>query len=184
MAQTVVNPHEELIRRCKAGDAQAQYALYQRYSKAMFNTALRIVNHVAEAEDVLQEAFLTAFTRLDSYNGTATFGAWLKRIVVNKSIDLVKARKADIVSLEEASLNGKPQEEDDQMESDYSVEDIMAAMNTLPEGYRIVFSLYLLEGYDHQEIAEILGISVSGSKSQLNRAKNKMKEILTSRSYV
>jgi RNA polymerase sigma-70 factor (ECF subfamily) len=169
--------HEELIARCRAGDRQAHYSLYKMYSKAMYNVGYRITGNEDEAEDVLQEAFINAFRNLDSYRGDAAFGAWLKRIVVNKAINAVKKKKHTPI----------PEDEnwdvsDDEPAADYgdglTVERVRQGIEQLPAGYRTVLSLYLLEGYDHQEIAEILGISESTSKSQLNRAKNKLREYL------
>lgn len=179
--------HARLIDKCREGDRKAQYEIYQHYSKAMFNTALRIVGNHGEAEDVLQDAFLDAFLKIDSFRGTSTFGAWLKRIVVNKSINQVNKRKMTLVEIETAELNGNGHYEDSApspADLQLSVERVVQAMEQLPDGYRIVFSLYCLEGYDHKEIAEILAISESGSKSQLNRAKKKLKEILKEKIYV
>lgn len=171
------NIHQGVIERCKSGERQAQYELYKLYAKAMYNTSLRITGNTAEAEDVLQEAFVNAFKNIHSYNGKATFGAWLKRIVINKSITAVNRRKVEFISLEG---QGSLQEEADESEVlPESVAQVQGAIKELPEGYRIVLSLYLLEGYDHKEIAGILNISESTSKSQYNRAKKKLKETLT-----
>jgi RNA polymerase sigma-70 factor (ECF subfamily) len=160
------------------GDRQAQYELYQLYAKAMFNTCLRIVNNDMEAEDVLQESFVSAFKNLKSYKGTASFGSWLKRIVVNNAINLVKKRKLDIRSMDEAGEFEEPVEEVFEPGFTYEVTQVKDCINLLPEGYRMVLSLYLLEGYDHKEIAGILGITESTSKSQFNRSKKKLREIL------
>ena len=174
---------EKLIKACKAGDRKAQYELYRRYSKAMYNTAFRITGNEAEAGDVLQEAFLDAFLQIDRFAGTATFGAWLKRIVVNKSIDQVRKRKAIHVDIEEG--NGVMYQEDDiDTEVFWTMETLLEAIGKLPAGYRLVFNLYAIEGYDHEEISGILNISISGSKSQYHRAKQKLREILTEKSYV
>lgn len=169
---------EELIGRCREQDRKAQFEVYQRYSKAMLNTAFRILQSDAEAEDVLQEAFLAAFRTIDRYRGESTFGAWLKRILVNKSIDLLKKKKATLVSIEEARLT--PDVAPEPANSSYNIppERVRKAIDALPGGYRVVFSLYLLEGYDHQEIAGILGITVSASKSQYSRAKAKLRTML------
>jgi RNA polymerase sigma factor (sigma-70 family) len=143
----------------------------------MYNVGYRIVMDRNEADDVLQEAFISAFRNLKYYRGDATFGAWLKRIVVNKAINAVKKRK-----LERFPEDMEVKEED--VDSDYlsgmefTVEQVKNAIERLPDGYRSVLSLYLLEGYDHGEIAEILGISESTSKSQFNRSKKKLKDIL------
>ena len=144
----------------------------------MYNIAYRITNNEMDAEDVLQESFVSAYKNIHSYRGTASVGAWLKRIVINNSITAVKRRKADLVPIEEygeqADLSGP--NEDDMLY--LNVEKIRNAIQLLPDGYRVVFSLYLMEGYDHKEISNILNISESTSKSQYNRSKKKLQKIL------
>ena len=168
--------HLEIIDKCRQGDREAHYQLYKLYSRSMYNIGYRIVNNEAEAEDVLQESFISAFRSLDHYRGDATFGSWLKRIVVNKAINVLKSRKTEPLPEDE---NFDVQEEiGTQQEFKFSVVEVKAAMERLPDGYRSVLSLYLLEGYDHSEIAEILGISESTSKSQFNRSKKKLRGIL------
>jgi len=165
--------------------------LYKLYYKAMYNTSLRIVNNSAEAEDIMQESFLTAFQKIDNYAGDSTFGAWLKKIVVNKSIDAYNKRKEEFVDLDAIVREDSPKESfrtfgdvqvNEETESEgeiqYEVEEIVKAMDLLPNGYRVVLSLYLLEGYDHEEIAQILNISSATSRSQYNRAKNKLRELI------
>jgi RNA polymerase sigma-70 factor (ECF subfamily) len=185
MAQRKLDHHENLVNGLRQQNRDAQFEIYKLYNVAMFNTALRIVKSQAEAEDVLQEAFLAAFTKIDHYKGDSTFGAWLKRIVVNKSINALQRQKASLVSLDELPYEkaGQQAPEDDYTIL-WNVDQIMKAVSELPDGYRIVFSLYLLEGYDHREIAQILDISEGGSKSQFNRAKKKLRDILTTQSYV
>lgn len=163
-----------------SGDVRAQYQLYSLYNKAMYNICLRMVNRVEEAEDMLQESFTYAFKRLHTFRFESSFGAWLKRIVVNTCINHLKKKKVDLVSDEGQKETPDEQEHRDEDETKLKVESIMRAMKELPEGYRVVFSLYLLEGYDHKEISEILDISESTSKSQLLRAKRKLQEILIS----
>ena len=173
------NIHQDLINRSLEGDGIAQSKLYMLYSKAMYNTCLRITNNEDDARDVLQEAFISAYRNLGSYKGEAAFGAWLKRIVVNRALNHLKRKQLEIDTLDidthDIALEDKYEEDD----RGYSIERIREAIKKLPEGYRVVFSLYLLEGYDHQEIADILGITVSTSKSQYNRAKKKMRELLS-----
>jgi len=171
--------HFQLVERAKQNDNSAQFELYNLYSKAMLNVSFRIVNNVEEAEDVLQESFVSAFKKIHSYRGDSTFGAWLKRIVVNSSLNLLKKRKVDFVEMEVAG--GVPDVSEDISVDHLSVSQIKNAMAGLPEGFRAVFSMYLLEGYDHQEIAEILNITESTSKSQYNRAKKKMQMLLKER---
>ena len=136
---------------------------------------MRIINNEAEAEDVMQEAFLKAFTKIETYKGEVSFGAWLKRIVINRSLDYLKKRKVKFEEIKEKTT----QITDFQMETkEVNVQVIKNAIQKLPDGYRVVLSLYLLEGYDHEEISEILGISNSNSRTQFLRAKNKLREIL------
>lgn len=143
----------------------------------MYNVCYRITGNEDDAADALQEAFISAFANLDSYRAEATFGAWLKRIAVNKSITLLKKRKDEIIPEDEEK--DLPEEVEVTEEVDgLTVERIKKAMEKLPDGYRAVLSLYLLEGYDHQEIAAIMKISESTSKSQLNRAKTKLRDLL------
>ncbi|MEQ8302114.1 MAG: sigma-70 family RNA polymerase sigma factor [Cyclobacteriaceae bacterium] len=168
--------HEEIIARCLKGDRDAHFELYQLYSRSMYNVGYRIVNDEDEAKDVLQESFISAFRNLSRYRGDASFGSWLKRIVVNKAINTIKRRKAERLEDEERI---EIEEQEDVFEDyDFQLEQVMKAISRLPDGYRTVLSLYLLEGYDHAEIAQVLGISESTSKSQFNRSKKKLKEIL------
>ena len=177
------NIHQDIIDRCKKGEQKAQFQLYKLYYKAMFNTSFRIVNDQMEAEDIMQEAFLKAFDKIHTYSGRVSFGAWLKRIVINHSLDELKKKRVDFESMEENPKSEKIREADEEEQEDerhpsYQVEQIRDTINELPDGYRIVLSLYLLEGYDHEEIAEILNITSSTSRSQYTRAKNKLKEQL------
>ncbi len=170
------NLHQDILDACKEGDQKAQFQIYKLYYKAMYNTSLRIVNDTMEAEDIMQEAFLSAFEKIDTYSGTVSFGAWLKKIVINRSLDALGRRKAvfeDIeshIGIRDESHEDKARNE----EIDVKVEEVKEAIENLPDGYRVILSLYLLEGYDHDEIAEILKITSSTSRSQLSRAKQKL----------
>ena len=171
--------HGELINRCREGDREAHYKIYKLYSRSMYNVGYRIVNNTEEAEDVLQEAFVSAFKNLHHYRGDSTFGAWLKRIVVNRAINYLKKKRLERLP-EDEHWDVKEEEENNDFESfPFTVDQVRSAIENLPDGYRTVLSLYLLEGYDHGEIAEIMGITESTSKSQFNRSKKKLKELLT-----
>jgi RNA polymerase sigma factor, sigma-70 family len=172
---TYQNIHQEIIDRCRKGDSKAQFDIYKLYYKSMYNVCMRMVGNEVEAEDVMQESFLKAFTKLDSYRGEVSFGAWLKKIVINRSLDQLKKRK---VKFEE--LNEKiPDEETVHLDiSEIQMEKLKKAVYSLPDGYRVVLSLYLLEGYDHEEISQILGITNGSSRSQFLRAKLRLREIL------
>ena len=170
--------HDELIKRCLQGDRQGYYELYTLYRRSMYNVGYRIVNSEEEAQDVLQEAFISAFRNLKHYRGDSTFGAWLKKIVVNKAINQVKKRKMERLPEDERWDLREEESTDDLDDFPFTVETVKNAITRLPDGYRMVLSLYLLEGYDHGEIAGILGITESTSKSQFNRSKKKLKELL------
>lgn len=174
--------HKEIIELSKTGNRKAQYELYSLYSKAMFNICFRLMNHKEEAEDMLQEAFTEAFKKLGTFRYESSFGAWLKRIVINRCLNALKKRKAELVLVDDTKDFAHQAEDEtiDYEEIEMSVKKIQDAMQQLPGGYRVIFSLYLLEGYDHAEIAQILGVSESTSKSQYSRARQKVKEILKS----
>ena len=170
--------HREIIELSRAGNSKAQYQLYKLYSRAMFNICMRMMNNREEAEDVLQEGFTEAFMKLDSFRFESAFGAWLKRIMINRCINALKKKKLDLVSTEDNPAPDILNDEVDYTGIEMEVKRVHAAIEQLPEGYRVILSLYLLEGYDHSEISQILNITESTSKSQLSRAKLKLKSIL------
>ena len=176
-----IDKHVELVERCRQGERKAQYELYKLYSKSMFNVCMRVVNHIGEAEDVLQEAFLDAFCHLHTFKGQSTFGAWLKQIVVNKAINHLRQRKMQLVDIEGYGSDDQDIADDvpfDEEGIQMDVERVRKCIEQLPEGYRVVLSLYLFEGYDHEEIGEILGISETTSRTQYMRGKKKLLEML------
>jgi RNA polymerase sigma factor (sigma-70 family) len=175
--------NRDIIERSKQGNRDAQFQLYKLYSAAMFNICYRMMNKREEAEDMLQESFSEAFHKLDSFRYESTFGAWLKRITVNKCINELKRKKTQLEFFEDMSPFEGKKDEVENYESGLTVENIRKAMEELPKGSRIIFSLYLLEGYDHQEISQILKISESNSKTQYMRAKQKIKELLKDKLY-
>lgn len=177
MAIVTAIPAEILVHHCLNGDHTAYRELYNRYCKAMFNTALRLVNRTADAEDILQESFIDAFAQLSSFENKATFGAWLKQIVVYKSIAFLKKQRLKFVDIEIADdvIEEKEMNEEEEL---YTVSNIRQAIKELPDGYRTVLSLYLLEGYDHEEISEILGVAKSTVRTQYIRAKQKLLQSL------
>lgn len=174
-----LNIHQDLIDRCRNSDRLAQSELYKLYYKAMYNTCYRMLNDKVEAEDVMQESFLAAFLKINTYRGEMSFGSWLKRIVINKTIDVLRARKIKFDELDERA--GIPDDEDRNVaeeEGSNRIEKVREAVRKLPEGFRVVLSLALFEGFDHEEIAMILKINESTSRSQLTRAKKKLTEYL------
>jgi RNA polymerase sigma factor (sigma-70 family) len=174
--------HSDIIELSKAGNSKAQFQLYQLYARAMFNICYRMMNNREEAEDMLQESFSEAFLRLGTFRFESSFGAWLKRITINKCINALKKRKADLITVENLPEHKEGNENADEIPG-ISIEHVQRAMEKLPEGYRVIFSLYLLEGYDHAEISQIMGISEATSKSQFSRAKQRIKEIIINQQH-
>lgn len=181
-----LNNLQSLIKACKKNDAKAQLQLYDSYAKAMYNIALRYVKQTDIAEDIIQEAFIKAFNKILMFNEKVTFGAWLKRIVINQSIDYLKKKKIAVISYDE-NPNTVDQVINNSIdwntETNSSAEKIIQAIAELPYKYRVILQLFLLEGYDHQEISEILNISQVASRTQLSRGKNKLKLSLKKHHY-
>ncbi|WP_394347266.1 RNA polymerase sigma factor [Winogradskyella pacifica] len=146
----------------------------------MLIVALRFVKDRMEAEDVVQEAFINAFSKLEHFKAEVSFGAWLKRIVINRCIDVLKSKHQRLIALEEHHLSviDDDNEKDWTVEDGITVDDVKLAIEALPEKYRFVVLLYLIEGYDHKEISEILSISEIASRTQLSRGKQKLKDAL------
>lgn len=169
------NIHQDLIDQCIKGNQRAQFQLYKLYYKSMYSVSLRIVNNETEAEDIMQESFLKAFKKMHTYRGEVSIGAWLKKIVINRSLDHLKKKK---VKFEEVNARTAQLADDSDTCEEVDVESIKNAIRQLPDGYRTILSLHLIEGYDHDEISGILGISNSASRTQYSRAKSKLKELL------
>ena len=178
LKKTVSETEIELIKASKAGDRQAQSRLYHRYAQSMLNVAYRIVWNKEDARDVLQEAFIKIFRGMGTLKELSTFPAWVKRIVVNTAINHHK--KNGQWSFTELTDQDTPEtiEPIDETNIQLSITNIKQCLLKLPKGYRTVLSLYLIEGYDHKEIASILNITVSTSVTQFNRGKKRLKELL------
>ena len=172
-----------LVTQCKQNNRKAQLALYKQYCDGMFVVALRYMKDDAAAQDAVQEAFIKAFKKIEQFKGDVTFGAWLKRIVINTCLDVLKARKLDTEPLYEETLRLADDETDWQVSDDRTVEEVVNAIENLSDNYRDVTKLFLLEGYDHQEIAEIIGITESASRTKLHRGKLQLKEHLKHLQY-
>ncbi|GGZ67811.1 RNA polymerase sigma factor [Algibacter mikhailovii] len=170
----------DIIEQCKQNNRKAQLQLYNQYCDGMYIVAKRFLKDTADAEDVVQEAFIKAFSKLHQYKAEVTFGAWLKRIVINKSIDFLKSRKQQLVELEEVHLKVVDNSMDNKwlVDDAITLDDVKKAINNLPDKYQYVVMLYLIEGYDHQEISEILNITTVASRTQLSRGKAKLLEQL------
>ncbi len=172
----------ELIEQCKANDRKAQLKLYRQYCDGMYSVAMRFLKNPDDAEDVLQESFIKAFQKLHQFRGDVTFGAWLKKIVIHKSLDFIRSRKEQFVELKENALHFV-EDEDWTIADGIAVEEVKCAIEQLPDKYRFVVQLYLLEGYDHGEIAQILDIEKTTCRTRLLRGKGQLKESLKSNCY-
>jgi RNA polymerase sigma factor (sigma-70 family) len=175
--ETFLNEHQVLIDGCKKSDQKSQFQIYKLYYKGMYNISLRIVKNTSEAEDIMQESFLSAFENIRTYSGTVSFGAWLKKIVENRSLDLL--RKKSKMIFEDIECHQEIQENcQDRIyisnDTDVKMNRTLEGIKRLPGRCREILSLYLFEGYDHDEIGEILSISSSTSRSQFSRAKQKL----------
>jgi len=173
---------DTLLQWCLEGKQTAQMQVYNRYYKAMYNTALRIVKNSAEAEDVMQESFLNAFTKLHTFKGEVTFGAWIKRIVINNSIyHYRKQQKNNEVALDDVLYKV---EDNDGIASDHvftelKAQKVMETMDRLKDNYRVSLTLHLVEGYDYEEISTIMNISYANCRTTISRAKESLRRKLT-----
>jgi len=172
---------EQLLLLCKSGQQHAQLEVYNRYNKAMYNTALRIVKDTFIAEDIMQESFLTAFTKLNTLEDIKLFGAWLKRIVVNNSIaQYNKTAKQNEVPLD--TILYKVEDDsgiDKNSKTDKKVAAILNAMKTLKPNYNLGLTLHLIEGYDYDEICKIMDISYGNCRTMISRAKESLRKKLS-----
>lgn len=166
-----------LIEACKKGNQVAQMQVYDKYAQAMFTIACRYLNDEEEAKDVMQEGFLKAFINIENYKPEATFGVWLKRIIINQCLDRLKKRKLEFSDAEVETLKIIEDSNWD-IDSTISKVEILEAIELLKEKHKIVIKLYLIEGYDHLEISEILNIPVKTSRTHLSRGKATLRELL------
>jgi RNA polymerase sigma factor (sigma-70 family) len=173
-----MHPEKELIKRCLKGDRFAQELLYRRFAAKMYAVCMRYLKQPAESEDVLQESFIKIFQSLKDYRGDGSFEGWVRRIVINTTINHIRRNLVAYADTEDKYLeNTIP--EGYSIEADLSAQELLQLIHELPEGYRIVFNLYAIEGFTHAEIADMLGISVNTSKSQLSRARASLQKRLT-----
>jgi RNA polymerase sigma-70 factor (ECF subfamily) len=173
LAIPVPDISRELIRQCVAGDRVAQYRLYKLFARPMYNLCLRMVNDPVEAEDLLQEAFVKVFGEVRRFRGESTPGAWIRRIVINQCLNHLRKNKVVFETLDMADVADEPEKPG---YPDIGPEEIRESIGALPEGARVVLALYLFEGFRHSDIASMLGISESTSKSQYRRALGLMRE--------
>jgi len=168
---------QRLIKYSLTGNRLAQGDIYRKYAKAMYHIVIRMIGEKNTAKDITQDVFVKVFEKLSLFRGESTLGAWIKRITINTCLEyLRKAKMLDTEELDSLPVN-LANDEDDLVDK-VDISTIHKAIKTLPTGCRTVLILYLLEGYDHKEISEILGVSVSTSKSQYSRGKTLLKEKL------
>ncbi len=175
----VKDPLEQIIEGCKRGDRRAQRQLYERFAPEMYALCRRYVRDEQAAEDLVAEGFYKALTRLHQYEGSGSFEGWLRRIFVNEALMYLRRQRMQWQSPDEAppaALSDRPV-----AESRLAAEEILALLDELPPGYRAVFNLYAIEGFKHREIADMLGISINTSKSQLLLARKRLQELLAKR---
>jgi len=172
---------ELLLQGCLEGNQHAQLEIYNLYYKAMYNTAFRIVKNSADAEDVMQEAFLNAFLKLHTFKGDVAFGAWLKRIVINKSIyHFRKQQKKNEVDLDNVLYKVEDNDvtPEDHDSTKKMAQKVLETMKTLKDNYRISLTLHLIEGYDYEEISELMNISYANCRTTISRAKESLRSKL------
>ena len=174
---------KNLVEDCKKGKRKAQLKLYNKYCDGMLCIAMRYLNQQDMAEDAVQEAFIKAFKNIKHYDGESTFGAWLKRIVINQSIDYYRQLKYHEDIENHALEVAEEQNQTWEVEEHISTDDIKTCIEKLPEKYATILKLYLMEGYDHEEIGEILNIKANNSRIQLHRGKKLLKEQLKALRY-
>ena len=173
-----LRPEEQkLVQQSLRGNARAQRALYNRYVQAMYNTVIRMIPNPMDAEDVVQDGFIRVFQNLAQFQGNSTLGAWIKRIMINASLNFIR-RQRGIHFLDIETTHPAPLGNEEPSAPRLDMKKIHYAIKELPEGCRLVFTLYLLEGYQHKEIAQILDISESTSKSQYHRARRLLQKQL------
>ena len=175
----------EAIERAKQGDAQAFQALYDRHKRRVYSLCLRMTANTAEAEDLTQEAFLQLYRKIATFRGESAFSTWLHRLSVNVVLMHLRKKSLPVVSLEETTQGS----DDDSPKKDFGADDLalagsidrlqlQKAVDDLPPGYRTIFVLHDVEGYEHNEIATIVGCSIGNSKSQLHKARMKLRDLL------
>lgn len=170
---------DSLVARCLNGEGAAYNDLYQQTSKPVYNSLVRLLGNHEDARDLLQETYLSVFNNLKEFRFQSNLTTWIKKIATNKALNELKKNKLLTKSLEEFSGQEVVIDENDEFDYPFEGVEVARKIEELPEGYRIIMSLYLFEEYSHQDIANELGISVSTSKSQYHRGKQKLKELLT-----
>jgi len=171
--------HEELVEKCKRGDSSGYTGLYDRHAKEVYNTIYRLVNHTAEAEDLMQETFVAAFQAINRFENTGGFRAWIKRIAINKSISWLRKKKIRLVELEPGGIRIEEEEPIDEKAFVFKVEEVKRAIDALPDSYRTIVQLHVFENITHVEIGEMLGLANNTVRIQYHRAKQKILQTLS-----
>ncbi len=166
---------QELIQKCRNKERRAQKFLYDRYAPKMFGVCRRYVKNYQDAEDVMVEGFYKVLSNIDKFKGTGSFEGWVRRIMVNQALMFLRKNNNFKLSVEISNITLPTRAV---VEDNLAAKDILDLLNMLPTGYRTIFNMYVIEGYKHREIAEILGISINTSKSQLILAKKRMRELV------
>lgn len=174
---------EDLIKACLGGDTVAQKSLYDRFSRKMMGVCIRYTGDYEEAQDVLQDAFVKVFEKLNTYSGNGSFEGWVRRIFVNTALDAYRKNKQSRQN-QDIDEVGYALSSSDDVVSDLSAQDLLKILDKIPTGYKVVFNLYVIEGYSHKEIADQLGITESTSKSQFSRARSHLMALLTKQKIV
>jgi len=171
---------EQIVEQCKNGERKAQMHFYSTFYKRVYNSCYRIIRNKEEAEDAMQETFIKVFSSLDKYDGVVPIGAWITRIAINTAIDKVRRNKIDMFSINDNIQYDVLDTDDNESWENITseVERVKAAINMLPDTSRLIINLYLIEGYDHEEIAGILNIKEGTARIQYMRAKQKLVELL------
>lgn len=164
-----------ILQGCRKGNPKSQKALYDRYAPLFLSMAIRYTKQYEEGEDVMVHAFCKIFEKLDSYKGEGSFEGWMKRIVVNEALMHIRKRNNLHLAVEVSDTDAV---ETESVVDQIQYSELLRLLDKLPTGYRTVFNLYVIEGYKHREIAEMLGISINTSKSQLILAKRRMRELI------
>ncbi len=172
---------KELIAGCQQNDPLLQRALYEKYSPVMLGVCRRYIRRLEDAEDVLVEAFCKIFKHITQYKHKGSFEGWMRRIVVNEALMFLRKKHA-LKNAHEIQDHFDLKDEQN-IEADLAAQDIIYLLNQLPNGYRTIFNLYVLEGYKHREIAELMNISINTSKSQLILAKKRLQNLLVQSDY-
>lgn len=174
----------DVVEKCKKNDRKAQLRLYAQYCDGMHVVATRFLGNTDDAEDVLQDAFISAFQKIHQFSGEVTFGAWLKRIVVNKCIDFLKSKKQNFLPLEEHYMQSVDDDDDDwSVGPEITIAEVKETIQKLPDKYRYVVLMFLVEGFDHKEISQVLGLTETASRTRLVRGKRYLKSALIRKGY-